>query len=423
MSEPEHPSKFRQDVLWNFASIGVLGVSGILLNALISSVYDPAALGVFNQVWAWYVFFSQLAVGGIDLSVLKEVAGNTKERARIAPVVVGALAPTVALAAVGAVVFYFAANLAGGIADSEGVAVGMRWAAPGLFFFALNKVLFGVVNGLRRMRAFAVLQSCRFLLMLAGFGVVVELELGADHVAFLFTFAEGVLCLLLAIEVGIQIPWKAARGWAAWVGRHFRYGVKSCLAGVLLELNSRVDVIVLGYYLADGPVGVYSFAAMIAEGVFQLMVKLQNNYNPVIAEHVATGRLRELEALVRRGRWWSWLLMLGVGTVAVAGYPLGLKIIHADPELASGWLAFGCLIGGIFLSAGYMPFQQTLLMAGRPGWHTAMMATMVVVNFVGNVILIPHWGLAGSATATAFAMCVSVIVLRWMVRREIGARI
>jgi O-antigen/teichoic acid export membrane protein len=423
MSGAPHREKFRADVLWNFASIVVLGVSGIALNTLIASVYDAAALGVFNQVWAPYVLGSQLAVGGIDLSVLKEVAAGPKEREHVARTVVGALIPTLLLALLAATAFWLAAGLVGAFYESDAVATGVRWAAPGLFCFAVNKVLFGVVNGLRRMRAFALLQSARFLLMLAGFGIVVVADLGAPRVAFLFTFAEGVLLLLLAVEVGLQVDWRRSAGWRAWIPRHVAYGAKSALSGVMAELNTRVDVIMLGRYLQDAPVGVYSFASMIAEGVFQLMVKLQNNYNPLIAEHVALGRLRELEALVRRGRIWSWLLMLGVGTVAVALYPLGLEILGTHDAMIGGWLAFGLLIGGIFLSAGYMPFQQTLLMAGRPGWHTAMMVAMVATNVVGNAVLIPHYDLAGAAAASAIAMVVSVLVLRFFVRLKLGARI
>lgn len=423
MSDARARGKFRSDVLWNFASIAVLGVSGIVLMTLIAEVYDAAALGAFNQVWAWYVFASQLAVGGIDLSLLKEVAARSRERDQVSRAVVGALLPTAALAAAAAAAFYLASDVAGALAKSPAVAEGMRWAAPGLGFFALNKVLFGVVNGLRRMRAYALLQSCRFLLMLAGFGVGVQLELGPARVAFLFTFAEGLLFLLLAIEVGRQVAWRAARGWREWVRRHVAYGAKSCLAGVLAELNTRVDVLMLGVFLEDGPVGVYSFAVLIAEGVFQLMVKLQNNYNPLIAEHLALGRLAELERMIHRGRWWSWLLMLGVGAVAIAGYPLGLEILGRHADMIGGWTAFGVLIAGIFVSAGYMPFQQTLLMGGRPGWHTAMMAIMVATNVVGNWLLIPRLELAGAATATAAAMLASVLVLRWFVRLQLGARI
>ena len=39
---------------------------------------------------------------------------------------------------------------------------------PGLFCFAINKVLLGVVNGLRRMRAFAIYTSLRYVLIAIG---------------------------------------------------------------------------------------------------------------------------------------------------------------------------------------------------------------------------------------------------------------
>lgn len=415
--------KFQSDVLWNFASIAVLGFSGIALNSLIGGQYGPAALGVFGQVWAWYVFFSQLAVGGVDLSVLKATSEHQRDRAKVAEVVLGALAPTLALALASTLVFFGASGLAARIAQSDGVAVGMALAAPGLFFFALNKVLFGVVNGLQRMRAFALLQSSRFVLMLGGYFTVRELGWPAERIAFLFTFAEAILFAMLAVEVGRQIPWRVGEAWRSWVGAHLRFGVKSVLSGVLLELNSRVDVLMIGYYLDDVRVGVYTFAAMIAEGVFQLQVKLQNVYNPRIAQALASGRHDELRAMVRKGRVWSWALMFAVGAIAVAGYPLALDVLRQPPEMDGGLPAFATLLLGIALSAGYMPFQQTLLMGNRPGWHSAMMLMVVAINFVGAALLIPRLELVGAATATAFAMIASVAILRALVKRQLGTTI
>jgi O-antigen/teichoic acid export membrane protein len=417
------PRKFQRDVLWNFASIAVLGVSGILINVLVVETFDAAALGVYSQVWAWYVFFSQLAVGGVDLSVLKEVSAHSKDRKELAEIAIGALVPTIGLAALAAAVFYFGRGEIARFEASDSVAIGVAAAAPGLFFFALNKVLFGIVNGLQRMRAFALFQSARYLLMLAGFFVVAKSGMGPARVAFLFSFAEGILFLMLAFEVGFQIPWRAAGEWRPWSRTHVVYGAKSFLSGVLLELNSRVDVILLGVFLEDGPVGVYTFASMLAEGVFQLMVKLQNNYNPRIAQFVARGELRELEAMVKQGRVVSWLLMLGVGTVGVAIYPFALDLFANGDTLRASIPPFAILIGGIALCAGYMPFQQTLLMANRPGWHTLMMLAMVAVNVIGNLILIPIWGLEGSAVATAIAMASSVLLLRALVAKQLGARI
>lgn len=422
-STTEAPRRFQRDVVWNFLSIAVLAVSGIALNALIGRVYGDSALGVFNQVWAAYVFFSQLAVGGIDLSVLRAVAASSSDRKRTFDVAIGAILPTLALAALSTAGFYLLRSPLARLLESDGVALGIQAATPGLFFFALNKVLFGIQNGLRRMRAFAVLQSCRFLFMLAGFWVVCALGWPGARLAFLFTFAEACLFVLLALEVGLQLAWSARPHWTAWARTHLAYGVKSCLSGVLLELNSRVDILMLGYFLSDAAVGVYSFAALIAEGVFQLLVKLQNVYNPLIAAALNRGDTLELQAMVRKGRVWTWLLMFVVGIVAVLVFPIAVRILTGDPSFQAGWAPFAALMAGIALSSGYMPFQQTLLMANRPGWHTLMVLAMVVINAVGNALLIPHWQLVGSGVATGFALVACVVLLRVLVRRQVGIRI
>jgi hypothetical protein len=70
--------RFRRDVAWNVASIAVLGVSGIALNAIIARTYDAAALGVFNQVMAAYILFSQLAVGGVRERRGEEAPGDDR---------------------------------------------------------------------------------------------------------------------------------------------------------------------------------------------------------------------------------------------------------------------------------------------------------------------------------------------------------
>ena len=75
--------KFSADVAWNVGSLAVLGVSGILLNVLIGRCYDEAALGVFNQALAAYIFFSQLAVGVTMTTINRHLeAAGIPRRAR-----------------------------------------------------------------------------------------------------------------------------------------------------------------------------------------------------------------------------------------------------------------------------------------------------------------------------------------------------
>jgi O-antigen/teichoic acid export membrane protein len=418
--------RFRRDVAWNVASLAFLAASGIALNVLIGDLYGPATLGVFNQVLAAYVFFSQLAVGGVNLSALKSIAEDPRDRERTTAIVMGSLVLALALAATATLVFLAVREPVARWLESPGVAVGMTAAAPGLFFFGLNKVLLSVVNGLRRMRAFAVFTALRYGLILGGLLLAAGRDPGrtrGDELAFAFTFAEGILFALLAVEVGRQMRFPVRGTWKDWVPVHLAYGTKSFASGVLLELNSRVDVWMIGIYLADRAVGIYTVAGMVAEGLFQLLVVLQNNVNPVIARMLAEGRLSELHAAVLRGRRRTYLGMAGVAAIAIALFPLALGLAFRDGGFREAWLPFAILMLGIVSASGYIPFGQILLMAGRPGWHSLYIGSSVAMNVLGNWILVPRFGLAGAAAATALSVLASVFVLKAIVRAQLGVRI
>lgn len=410
-------------VAWNVASLAVLAVAGIALNVLIGRVYGPAALGVFNQVMGAYVLFSMAAAGGINYSLLRAVAAAPRDPAHVAGAVVGALPPTIVLAAVVSAIFYLSRGLVAELVDSPGVAVGMEAAAPGLFCFALNKQLLAIVNGLSRMRAFAIYQALRYLLILMGFGLVYRLGWPSDSLSFVWTFAEGILLVVLAVEVGLTVAWRRARGVLAWTREHFGYGVRSALSAMLLELNAKVDIWMLGVWLDDGSVGVYSLAANLAEGFYQLVVVLQNNFNPILAAAFARGAAGEVETFVARSRRWVVPAFAAAALAAIALYPWTLPLLAEAPEFAASWTPFAILAGAIGLLAAWLAFGNLLLMASRPGWNTILMSATVAANVVANAIFIPRLGIAGAAVGTAIAFAVFALLLVLLARREAGVRL
>ena len=424
--EAAHKARFQAALFWNLGSLTVLGLAGIALNVLVLRLYDADALGVFNQALAAYIFFSQAAIGGLDRSALKEIAARAGERERVREILAGALVPTLGLAALATLAFWLAREPLALWLESPRTAQAIAAATPGLFFFALNKLLLATVNGLSRMRAFAVFQALRYvliLLSLLGFALFDGKRVHGAVLAGVFSVAEGVLFLVLALEVWLQVRGAPNGAWRPWVGRHLAYGLRSVGSGVLLELNARVDVLMIGCFLSDTHVGIYTFAAMIAEGVYQLLVVLQNLYNPVLAREIAARRLEELHATIQRGKLRTYGGMALAGVLAVLLYPVALAILSDDPGMEASIVPFRWLILGIVLAAGYIPFAQTLLMAGFPGSHTLYMGITVLINVVGNALLIPVLGLAGAAISTANSMFLGVFVLALFVRRRVGLRL
>ena len=75
------------------------------------------------------------------------------------------------------------------------------------------------------------------------------------------------------------------------------------------------------------------------------------------------------------------------------------------------------------LASPWLAFNQVLLMASRPGWHTIFVLLVVGLNFAGNILLIPHMGMEGAATATAVTLVLSMILLVRIARTRAGVRL
>jgi O-antigen/teichoic acid export membrane protein len=423
VTESATSHRLRRDIAWNFAPIVLFAGIGLGLNIGIGGPWGPDALGVFHQVTTAYLVFAVFGALGIQYSVLRAIAEQRTDPARVAAIAVGALVPAVVLSALVTAAFVLGRGAIAALLDSDPVAEGMLWAAPGLFCLTINKVLLGVVNGLGRMRAFAAYQSLRYLMMAVAFGIAVVTHADAAHLPGLWSFSEATLLVVLSIELVATVSLRRAAGWQTWAAEHLRYGLRGAGATLLFELNSRLDIWVLGAALSDRMVGIYSMAASIADGMAQLAVVVQVNVNPPIAAALAGGRTAEIEVLVRRQRRWFVPAMAGACAFGAAIFPFVIPWLTGDPRFLDGALSFATLATGLALASPWLPFNQILLMGNRPGWHTIYITLTVAANVGLNILLIPHLGLMGAATATAIVIVASSLWLRTLARTLVGVRL
>ncbi len=415
---------FQAGVAWNVASLVVLGLSGIAVNVLIAKWGGADDLGVFNQAYAIYIFASQVAVGGIQFSVLHYVSWRPDERDECARITASGLTMAGILATLVALAVLLSRDLAGSLLDSPGVATALLVVSPGLLFFSLNKVLLSVMNGLRQMRAYAVFQSLRFVFILAGVAILLGIDAPGSYLAGTFTLAEALLFVVLAIYFEVRAVAVRFRHLdRSWLRRHSSFGARSFLSGTLSELNTRVDVLVLGFFVSDSVVGVYSFAAIFAEGFNQLPYVVRNNLDPLLGNRFADGATEQIEGYARQIRKVFWPAMALIGALAIVGYLGLIAVFFGDTEFPASRGAFAVLIAGVVLSSGYRPFVGILLQGGRPATYTVLVTLVVLANLIGNLLLIPIFGLLGAAAATAAALVIEAALIVVLSRRLFGIRL
>ncbi len=395
--------KFNQDVLWNVASLGVLALGGTIVNLIIIRFRGEGALGIFNQVYAIYIVLSQVGVGGLQHSVLKHISHHQDDRARCADVTTAAL---VLVAAITLPMIGICVVLAGPIGDllnSSGVTRGLLLVLPGLLFFALNKVLINALNGLQHMHAYAVFRSLRFALIPVWIIGLVLRDAPDSSLPLALTLSEVMLFAALVVFVYTRLlPLRPITDPRARFREHLSFGARGVLSGVLTELNTRVDVLMLGYFTTDANVGIYSFAAMLAEGVGQLPLAIRWNVDPIMGRHFAASAADQITELARHIRRTFYPAMLALGAVAVFVYPIMLIIWLPDDNIAASWAVFSIIMLGVVINAGYRPFTGILLQGGRPGTHTLFITGLVVTDALLNLLFIPLLGIYGAAIVTAF---------------------
>lgn len=410
----EGSRRLLSDAAYSYGAFALMALTGAFLNLFIAGRWGAGALGVFNQVYAAFVVLAQLAALGLHDSTQRHVAEHAGDPGALRPLIGSALRLVAASGGLCAVALWLASGWIGQQVDSPEVGAGLRLIVPGLALFAINKVLLAVLNGQRRIRALALGQSLRFVVLGASVLAIGVLDRPSVQLCASFSIAELVLLPVLLILIRPPLI-----GSASWRSRHLAFGARALPNGFLAESYMRVDVLMLALFVDDAQVGIYSFATMFAEGLYQVGATIRTVTNPALVVPLIARDRAEIRALSRTA--------MGLGLIAFV--PVAGGVLLALPWLAP-WLGealvgdahhvLWILAGGLLLYAPFVPMDHALLQAGLPGRQSGLMTVNICLNAALNLALIPSLGIEGAALATAAAWGLSALTLNLAVWRWLG---
>ncbi len=410
--------KFKTDVSWNMISFIIIGISGIILNILIGNFYGASYLGVFNLIFAVYIFLSQIAVFGIHQSTLKYIA-HTHDKAEISSIGYSALILTSAIALIITLISISLSQVLGSLFSSQTVENAWIYLAIGLFFFAMNKTLLSIINALRHMRFFAISQALRYLLALGILTIFIITDVSGEKLGYIISISEIILFVFLLIYVIKELGSIHIDNIQSWIKTHLYFGWHSLLGGIMGEINTRVDILVLGIFVSDTQVGIYTIALMIFEGFVQLTVVFRSNFNPIISKMLHENRLNDLKEMILKGKRKVYIILSSLIAVSLLLYPFFIDLFLGD-EYKPSVVLYNILMFGVLLSAGYLPFNMILTQAGKPLQQSLYFSSLVVGNIILNLVLIISFGMIGAAIATACMYILNIFILKYLLKKNIG---
>ena len=406
-------NKLKKDIAWTLGSFSILAMSGVIINIMVAWLRDVSTLGVFNLAYAIYIIASQIAVCGLHYSVMRhsalyESSPDTRQKlmhtASIMSLMLGFLV---------AILVYIFSPLLGALFHSPAAAKAISCSALGLTLFPLNKVLLAYLNGLREMKIFSLLQSLRYTIVMVWVTFMSASTLPIEYITYGFFVAEFITtCIALG-----YMYWKKlfmVNQWSfsvRWAKLHFSFGAKSLLAGMFVELNSRVDVLLIGMYLTESQVGIYSFLAMLVDGLYHVLAMVRINFNPVLVGAVRDNKFKEIQNLLFASLKYIYPITLLLSLCIMFSFWFFSNFILPEKGLQEGLAALCILCTCLTCISAFIPFDNLLLASGHPGYQTSQHLAVVFSNILLNVMLIPIFGINGAAFATGMSYFIGIMVL------------
>jgi len=195
----------------------------------------------------------------------------------------------------------------------------------------------------------------------------------------------------------------------------FPFGFQAWIANVLQQANYRLDLLILGAYVAAGEVGKYSVAVTITNLAWILPQGLQMVVFPRTARLDADAKAgvvtsAESDTAVSRATRHSVLLMLPAG-VAVALLLAIVPLVYGSEFGETVWLGFLLLPGVLTLGTGKV---LSAVVTGRGYPRYMMYAGMAgaAVTVTMYFVLIPaleEWG-AALASSISYTLSTAIVI-------------
>lgn len=177
------------------------------------------------------------------------------------------------------------------------------------------------------------------------------------------------------------------------------------LFGNALAVNVYVnsDVTMLGIFLDNTQVGIYSFVVKIYTILKQLIAAVIAVTVPRIASYIGNDQKKQYNELLQMTLYATLTLVI---PMFVGSFMIGDKVIQVigGEQYLSGNQAFQVLCLALSFSAVAYFFTSCVLIPNRKD-TLSLMSTIIgaVINVVLNLYFIPKWGILGAAMTTVIA--------------------
>ncbi|HEX3426111.1 MAG TPA: flippase [Acidimicrobiales bacterium] len=411
---------------------GLLNLVGSVISQLVLlalTVYLDRTLGrnaagVYFEAYAFLQLLSLLCLSGFRAGLTRFVAVNLAEgdRAAMRGVIrLGIGITTPASLILGAALWASAGWLSGSAFHEAALAGGLRLVGVSLPALSLSNAALSATQGFRTMKPYALV------------GLVLEPVLRLSLSVILVASGHHVQGALVALAVSSWVEALAALVWLkVLMGRSNRgprptyqlrrllsFSIVSWMASLASTGLVWADTILLGILKTGSQVGLYTSSTRVVTLATFVATPITASLAPRIADLY---HRRQSEALRRvYTASTSWIVRLSVPAfVVLLVFPHQTLRLFFGARFVAGASVTVILSLGSIVDSATGPCGLMLNMSGRITQSMVDNVGALALNIVLNLVLIPRYGIVGSAVAWAIALVVVNAARVLQVRRGMG---
>ena len=196
-----------------------------------------------------------------------------------------------------------------------------------------------------------------------------------------------------------------------------KQGVPVTILGIFATLIARIDVLFLSFWRSEIEIGYYSAAYRLTEALRVFPAAMMLSLYPLVVD--VTSKKKSLGQLITTGLKPLLIIMVPIcmSTTVWAG---DLVLFFYKPAFLPAGDALELLIWTELCVIFTMVFSQVLIALDQRRAVVLVSGSMLIVNLILNIILIPRWGYIGATIATVVTELVGLVGYSLYIRRYTG---
>ena len=225
--------------------------------------------------------------------------------------------------------------------------------------------------------------------------------------AFVCSVAIGAVTIVILSQR--QMPWIGVTQATEWKIRPlFKFALPVLCMDVLLIFTARTNVLLIGRLMNSQDVGVFNVAQQTTLFGTMFLNSVNLIFAPTIANLVSRGEVERLATLYRESTRWMLMLALPLYLgLALIARPL---MAFFGPQFAEGAIPLIIIASAQIVNVGVGSAGLLLLMSGHPKISLVNAVLNFILNLGLNWLLIPRYGLMGSAIAYGLMLTIANLV-------------